>query len=81
MDHGATAGNFTNSMSEMDDNSINHSNRNSTDIDDSDDEALVLSPPINDTMSINFDEIEPFVNRWQRRFAGSERRLVLSAKN
>ena len=39
-----------------------------------------LSPPINDTMSVNSDEVEPFVNRWQRRFTDSERRLVLSAK-
>ena len=68
---GETAENYTDNMS----------HENSTNIEDSGgDEALILSPPINDTMSVNSDEVEPFVNRWQRRFTDSERRLVLSAK-
>ena len=77
-------GNYTDDMSPeitMGGNYNNHRN-NSTNIEDSGgDEALILSPPINDTMSVNSDEVEPFVNRWQRRFTDSERRLVLSAKN
>ena len=64
---GETAENYTDNMS----------HENSTNIEDSGgDEALILSPPINDTMSVNSDEVEPFANRWQRRFTDSERRLV-----
>ena len=77
-------GNYTDDMSPeitMGGNYNNHRN-NSTNIDDSGgDKTLISSPPINDTMSLNSDEVEPFVNRWQRRFTDSERRLVLSAKN
>ena len=77
-------GNYTDDMSPeitMGGNYNNHPNNNSTNIDDSGgDKALISSPTINDTMSVNSDEVEPFVNRWQRRFTDSERRLVLSAK-